>query len=113
MDRVHVIRRKVLVEGHSVRRVAREMKVSRNTVRRHLDSEALVGERKASRRPVGARCTYIQHLMEGHEDEALSTRASRRTGTRHTRQDPNSSSSGSVSSVVKKSPTRHSKRSVL
>ncbi len=48
MDQVHVIRHKVLVEGHSVRRVAREMKVSRNTIRHYLDSEALVGERKAS-----------------------------------------------------------------
>jgi lambda repressor-like predicted transcriptional regulator len=51
MDQVHVIRHKVLVEGCSMRRVAREMKVSRNTVRHYLDNEALVGERKASERP--------------------------------------------------------------
>jgi hypothetical protein len=51
MDQVHVIRHKVLVEGNSLRRVARETKVSRNTVRHYLGSEALVGERRASRRP--------------------------------------------------------------
>jgi Helix-turn-helix domain of resolvase len=36
MDQVHVIRHKVLVEGQSARRVAREMGVSRNTVKRYL-----------------------------------------------------------------------------
>ena len=36
MDQVHVIRHKVLVEGLSIRRVAREMGVSRNTVRKYL-----------------------------------------------------------------------------
>ncbi len=36
MDQVHVIRHKVLVEGLSARRVAREMGVSRNTVQRYL-----------------------------------------------------------------------------
>jgi transposase len=51
MDQVHVIRHKVLVDGHSVRRVAREMKVSRNTIRHYLESEAVVGERRTSRRP--------------------------------------------------------------
>ncbi len=34
MDQVNVIRHKVLVEGLSARRVAREMGVSRNTVQR-------------------------------------------------------------------------------
>lgn len=36
MDEVHVVRHKVLVEGLGIRRVAREMGVSRNTVRRYL-----------------------------------------------------------------------------
>ena len=36
MDQVHVIRHKVLVEGLSARRVAREMGVSRNTVQSRL-----------------------------------------------------------------------------
>lgn len=36
MDQVHVIRHKVLVEGHSERSVARELRISRNTVRKYL-----------------------------------------------------------------------------
>ena len=42
MVHVHVIRPKVLVEGISIRAVAREMGVSRNTVRKYLqESEDL------------------------------------------------------------------------
>jgi transposase len=37
MDQAYVIRHKVLVEGLSVRQVARQPGVSRNTVRRYLD----------------------------------------------------------------------------
>ena len=37
MDQVHVIRHKVLVEGRSERQVAREMGVSRNTVRKYVE----------------------------------------------------------------------------
>ena len=37
MDQVYVIRHKVLVEKQSVRRVARELGVSRNTVRRYVE----------------------------------------------------------------------------
>lgn len=48
MDQVHVIRHKVLVEGLAVRRVAREMGVSRNTVRKYLSQSEPV--RKAGRR---------------------------------------------------------------
>ena len=47
MDQVYVIRHKVLVEGLPVRRVAREMGVSRNTVRRYLE-----GAEPGVRRPV-------------------------------------------------------------
>lgn len=36
MERVHVIRHKVLTEGQSIRSVARELGVSRNTVRKYL-----------------------------------------------------------------------------
>jgi transposase len=36
MDQVHVIRHKVLLEGKSVRSVAREMGISRNTVAKYL-----------------------------------------------------------------------------
>jgi hypothetical protein len=46
MDQVYVVRHKVLVEGHSVRRVAREMRVSRNTVRRYVDGDGKPGVRR-------------------------------------------------------------------
>ena len=36
MEQVHVVRYKALVEGQSIRRVAREMEISRNTVRKYL-----------------------------------------------------------------------------
>lgn len=53
MDQVHVARHKVLVEGISVRRVAREMGISRNTVRRYLDQvEPSYGPRERQGRPV-------------------------------------------------------------
>lgn len=53
MDQVHVIRHKVLVEGCSVRQVAREMGVSRNTVKRYLALAVPVRvEREPRRRPV-------------------------------------------------------------
>jgi transposase len=42
MDQVHVIRHKVLVEGQSRREVARQMGVSRNTVRKYLTLSAPV-----------------------------------------------------------------------
>src|SRR6185369_12349457 len=37
MDQVHVVRHKVLVEGQQIRRVAREMGIARNTVKRYLE----------------------------------------------------------------------------
>lgn len=37
MDQVHVVRHKVLVEGQKIRRVAREMGIARNTVRKYLE----------------------------------------------------------------------------
>jgi transposase len=53
MDQVHVIRHKVLVEGLSARRVAREMGVSRNTVQRYLAQAAPTRvERHPRGRPV-------------------------------------------------------------
>jgi transposase len=51
MDQVHVIRHKVLVEGVGIRRVAREMGVSRNTVRKYLEQAVPVrSEQEGSRR---------------------------------------------------------------
>ena len=41
MDEVNVVRYKALVEGQSIRRVAREMGMSRNTVRKYLSQCAM------------------------------------------------------------------------
>src|SRR5579863_5064413 len=50
MNEVYVVRHNVQVEGLSVRRVAREMGISRNTVRRYLEG-AEPGVRKEVDRP--------------------------------------------------------------
>jgi transposase len=53
MDQVHVVRHKVLVEGHPVRRVAREMGIARNTVKKYLEQPAPVRVKRVARaRPV-------------------------------------------------------------
>jgi transposase len=53
MDQVHVVRHKVLVEGQQIRRVAREMGIARNTVKRYLERPAPVRVEAESRaRPV-------------------------------------------------------------
>ena len=53
MDQVHVIRHKVLIEGRSRRSVAREMGVSRKTVRKYLRiSEPRRVETEPRARPV-------------------------------------------------------------
>ena len=53
VEEVHVLRHKVLVEGQSRRRVAREMGINRNTVRRYLTlSEPVRIEREPRKRPV-------------------------------------------------------------
>lgn len=51
MDQVQVIRHMVRAQGVPVRRVARELGISRNTVRRYLDDTTPIGERRASPRP--------------------------------------------------------------
>lgn len=56
MDQVHVVRHKVLVEGQSVRQVARTMGIARSTVARYLDLPAPVRvEEKARARPISDR----------------------------------------------------------
>lgn len=53
MDQVHVLRHKVLSEGQSIRRVARELGLSRNTVAKYLDKpEPVRGPRRQRARPV-------------------------------------------------------------
>lgn len=56
MDQVHVIRHKVLIEGRSQRAVAKELGISRVTVRKYLDQAAPVRvEQKPRARPVWAK----------------------------------------------------------
>jgi transposase len=52
MDQVHVIRHKVLVEGQSVRRVPRELGLSRNTINKYLRQSEPVRTRRARQRRV-------------------------------------------------------------
>lgn len=51
MDKVYVIRHKVLIEGRSGRSVARELGISRNTVAKYLQSSEPVRKPEATRRP--------------------------------------------------------------
>jgi transposase len=66
VDQIYVIRHKVLVEGVPVRRVAREMGVSRNTVQRYLDGVEPRARRPSERpRPVLERVgPRIQELLD-------------------------------------------------
>ena len=86
MEQVHVIRHKVMVEGQSIRRVAREMGVSRNTVRKYLgQSEPRRRELKPRGRPVWARAVErIERLLE--QWQGRMTAKQRLTGTRVHRQ---------------------------
>jgi transposase len=53
MDQVHILRHKVLKEGQSIRRVARELGLSRNTVAKYLGQpEPLRSPRRQRERPV-------------------------------------------------------------
>ena len=86
MDQVHVIRHKVLVEGRSRRSVAREMGVSRNTVRKYLLVSELRRIEKGPRaRPVLELVSQrLEELMEAWSPRT--TRKQRLTGTRLHRQ---------------------------
>ena len=46
MDQVYVVRHKALVEAQSIRQIAREMALSRNTVKRYLERAAPVIARR-------------------------------------------------------------------
>ena len=62
MDQVHVIRHKVLREGVSIRRVARELSISRNPVSKYLEESAPMRRTRRRRaRPVWER---VQSRLE-------------------------------------------------
>lgn len=86
MDWVHVIRHKVLVEGVSIRRVARELGVSRQVVRKYLKvSEPVRRESGPRARPVVERVARrIETLLE--EWGPRTTAKQRITGARVHRQ---------------------------
>ena len=50
MDQVHVVRHKVLVEGRSQRQVAKELGISRDTVRKYL-TESIPIRKETQPRP--------------------------------------------------------------
>src|SRR5262249_23883338 len=80
MDQVHVIRHKVLREGASIRQVARELGLSRNTVSKYLDQSAPVRRAYPRReRPVWARVQpRVEELVA--EWEPRTTAKQRLTG---------------------------------
>ncbi|MCB1033085.1 MAG: IS21 family transposase [Acidobacteria bacterium] len=81
MDQVHVIRHKVLIEGRSVRSVARELRVSRNTVRKYLQQSEPVRREGPRARPVlEAVAPRIEEILE--EWSLRTTRKQRVTGSR-------------------------------
>ena len=86
VDHIHVIRHKVLVEGKGIREVAREMGVSRITVRKYLrQPEPVRVERGPRRRPVfEAARPAIDRLLD--EWGARTTPKQRLTATRLHRQ---------------------------
>jgi transposase len=81
MDQVHVVRHKVLVEGRPISAVAREMQMSRNTIRKYL---SLSEPRRVVRRPKASPTTEmvaprIEELLE--EWRGRTTPKQRVTGT--------------------------------
>ena len=86
MDQVHVIRHKVLVEGRSIRSVAREMSVGRNTIKKYLalsEPVRVVRQKKPSpvKEMVAPRIDEIMEQWRGR-----TTPKQRITGTRIHRQ---------------------------
>jgi len=85
MAQVHVIRHKVLVEGLSIRQVAREMGVSRNTVSKYLNQAEPIYHTAPRRKPVLERVApRIDELLV--EWSGRTTAKQRITGTRIHRQ---------------------------
>ncbi len=82
MDQVHVIRHKVLVEGQSIRSVAREMSIGRNTIKKYLElSEPVRVVRQKKPSPVMEMVApRIDEIVE--EWRGRTTAKQRITGTR-------------------------------
>ena len=81
MDQVHVIRHKVLVEKVPARQVAREMGVSRNTVRRYVEGAPRRVERRPARRaglgagrPAWSSCSRESPPWTGGKQRLTATR---------------------------------------
>jgi transposase len=86
MDQVHVIRHKVLVEAQSIRSVAREMGVGRNTIKKYLKiSEPVRVVRQKKPSPVKEMvASRIEQILQ--EWRHRTTHKQRITGTRIHRQ---------------------------
>ncbi len=85
MAQVHVIRHKVLVEGQSIRQVAREMGISRNTVSKYLEQAEPTLRKRPRQQPVLKRVgPRIDALLV--EWKRRTTPKQRITGTRIHRQ---------------------------
>ena len=74
MDQVHVIRHKVLIEGRRVRAVARELGVSRNTVRKYLEVS------EVARHEQGPRPKPVQEKIGGRIERIFEEWRGRTTG---------------------------------
>ena len=59
MEQVHVIRHKVLREGQSVRQVARELGVSRNTIGKYLREAEPIRTRQSCVRQVQQKGSWV------------------------------------------------------
>src|SRR5215469_4164029 len=74
MDQVHVLRHKVLNEGQSVRRVARELGISRNTVAKYLEQS------EPMRRPGRPRRRQVWEAVGPRLEELVAEWEPRTTG---------------------------------
>ena len=81
VEHVHVIRHKVLVEGMSIRAVARELRISRNTVKKYLE-ESEPRRREASSRPHPVRGQVESRAAELLSDPRLTGGKQRWTAPR-------------------------------
>ena len=85
MDQVYVVRHKVLIEKQSIRQVARQLGISRNTVTKYLGESAPI--RKSSPRPKPVLDTVADRIDQLFEEWRSRTTAKQRiTGTRLHRQ---------------------------